>query len=105
MAHYKCDEQITVFHLILQVYRSPSLKEQVYNPVMPLAARTIERKDSILRAHGGVCVCVCGGCVNICMYVCALYVGVWLCVHIHLCQCIQNNGQVQGHVSVITQVQ
>ena len=61
------DEQIiTIFHLVLQVYCSPSLKEHLHNPVMPLLARTIQRKESILRAHGGVCAqggvcaCVCG---------------------------------------------
>ena len=26
--------------------------------------------------------------MNICMYVCVLHVGVWICIH--LCQCIQN---------------
>ena len=32
--------------------------------------------------------------VVVCEYmrVCVLHVGVWICVHIHLCQCIQNGG-------------
>ena len=51
------DEQITVIHLVLQVYCSPSLKEYLHNPVMSLLARNMERTVSILRAHGGVCMC------------------------------------------------
>ena len=76
------DEQIiTIFHLALQVYCSPSLKEYLHNPVMPLLACNIERKESILCAHGGVCG----------------HMGVWwLYVHTHqcvnLCQCHQNSG-------------
>ena len=68
------DEQIiVVIHLALQVYCSPSLKEQVHNPVMPLLARNKERKETILRAHGGVCACV----------------GVWwLCVMCVACGCV-----------------
>ena len=54
------DEQIiTIFHLVLQVYCSPSLKEHLHNPVMTLLARSIERKESILHVHGVVCACVC----------------------------------------------
>ena len=56
------DEQITIiFHLALQVYCSPSLKEYLRNPVMPLLACNIERRESILRAHGGVWTYGCCG--------------------------------------------
>ena len=63
------DKQIiTVFHLILQVYCSPCLKEYLHNPVMSILTCNVERRGSILHAHGGVCACV----------------GVWwLCVNIH----------------------
>ena len=82
------DEQITtIFHLVLQVYCSPSLKEHLHNTVMTLLACDIERKESILHAHGGgvggggggggVCVCVC---VYVCVCVC-----VCLCVCVVLC--------------------
>ena len=100
------DEQIIVIlHLVLQVYCSPSLKEQIHNPVMPLLARNKERKETILRAHGGMCacVCVCGGCV------------MWVCCCVYICICViisasafrmlDTNLQVYVHVSVITQVQ
>ena len=82
-----------IFHLVLQVYCSPSLKEHLHNPFTSLLACIIERRASILRAHG-VCVHVCVWwlCVNVCMYVCELHVGVCLCVHTHLCKCIQNGG-------------
>ena len=89
------DEQtITIFHLVLQVYCSPSLKEHLHNPVMPLMARNIQRKESILCAHGDVCMCVL------------------LCVHMH-CVIISDSAfrmvdtslQVYVHVLVITQVQ
>ena len=54
------DEQIiTIFHLVLQVYCSPSLKELLHNPVMTLLACKKERTGSILHAHGVVCACVC----------------------------------------------
>ena len=73
------DEQIIVIiHLVLQVYCSPSLKEQVHNPVMPLLTRNIERTVSILRAHGvGVCVCVvlCVACA-------------WVCGCVYICICV-----------------
>ena len=72
------DEQIIVIiHLALKIYCSPSLKEHLHNLVMPLLARHMERTASILRAHG-VGVCVCG-------VVCCMCMGVWLCVHMHLC--------------------
>ena len=70
-------EQITIFHLVLQVYCSPSLKEHLHNPVMPLLTRHIERAVSILCAHGSVCgacvlhvccMCVACGCVVVCAY-------------------------------------
>ena len=68
------DEQIKViFHLVLQIYCSSSLKEQVHNPVMPLLACIRERKESILHAHGGVC-----------MHVCVW----WLCVMCVACVCV-----------------
>ena len=85
------DEQIiTIFHLGLQVYCSPSLKEYLHSPVMPLLARKIERRASILRAHGGVCVW-------------------WWYVNIHFV-CISTNvfrmvDTSLQHISVITQVQ
>ena len=47
------------FHLPLQVYCSPSLKELLHNPVMTLLACNKERTGSILHAHGVVCACVC----------------------------------------------
>ena len=63
---YCTDEQIiTISHLVLQVYCSPSLKKQVHNPIMPLMARNKERKETILRAV--VCVWWCG-CVVVCTY-------------------------------------
>ena len=63
------DEQIIIiFHLGLQVYCSPSLKEYLHNPVMPLLAHSKERRASILRAHMVVCVVVV--CAYICMFVC-----------------------------------
>ena len=96
------EQIIAIFHLVLQVYCSPSLKEHLHNPVMPFLARSKERRASILHAHGGGCACVFGGCV---------WIYVWLCVHahqcVHLCQCHQNSGynlQVYVHVSVTTQV-
>ena len=84
------DEQIIVIiHLLLQIYCSPSLKEHLHNPVMPLLARNIERTVSILCAHGGVCarVGVWWLCVMCCMCVCdvCVHAGVWLCVHMDLC--------------------
>ena len=89
------DEQIiAIFHLGLQVYCSPSPKEHLHNPVMPLLARNIERRGSILCAHGGVC-----GRVGVC----------WWCVNIH-CVCISTSvfrmvDTSRQHISVITQVQ
>ena len=55
---------------------------------MPLLACTIQRKESILCAHRGVCmyVCVACGCVD-------------MCIHIHLCQCIQNGGYKSTSIS------
>ena len=84
------DEQIIVIiHLVLQVYCSPSLKEQIHNLVMPLLARNMERTVSILCAHGGVCayMCVVVVCDVCCMCVCdvCVHAGVWLCVHMDLC--------------------
>ena len=86
------DEQtITIFHLVLQVYCSPSLKEYLHNPVMPVLARNIERTASILCAYGGVC-----GRVGVW----------WLCVNIHFV-CISTSAfrmvdtSIQ-HISVIT---
>ena len=110
------DEQIiTIFHLVLQVYCSPSLKEQVHNPVMPLLACIRERKESILHAHGGVCarvgvwwlcvVCVCGGCVwCVCTCVCGcVYISVIISASAF--RMVDTNLQVYVRVSVITQVQ
>ena len=106
------DEQIkAIFHLVLQVYCSPSLKEYPHNPVMPLLARTIQRKVSILHAHAW-CVCACVCVVVMCeyMHACVLHVDVWTCVHIHLCKCIQNGGYkftrtcISNHISAIEQV-
>ena len=37
-------EQIIIFNLVLQVYCSPSLKELLYNPVMPLLTCNNKRK-------------------------------------------------------------
>ena len=124
------DEQITILHLALQVYCSPSLKEYLHSPVMPLLARTIQRKEPILCTHSGVCTwCVCGicvcvcvcvvVCVHVCVCVCVCvvvvfeYMCVCLCVAcgcVHmctctLCQCIHmdTNLQVQVHTSAIEQ--
>ena len=73
------DEQIIVIiHLVLQVYCSPSLKEHLHNPVMPLLTRNKERKETILRAHGGMCACVC-------VVVVCEYIRVCLCV---ACGCV-----------------
>ena len=88
------DEQIKIFHLVLQVYCSPSLKEHLHNPVMTLLACKMERTGSFLCAQGVVCVCVCVGvcvwvCVwvgvhkCICIFVRFICMGVWLCVHVH----------------------
>ena len=78
------DEQlIVIIYLVLQVYCSPSLKEQVHNHVMPLLARNIERTVSILCAHGGVCVHVC---MCVCVRVmCVAYVCVNVCGGCVLC--------------------
>ena len=65
------DEQIIIFHLVLQVYCSPSLKEHLHNPVMTVLACNIQRKESILCAQCCVCVhkytcifvCCMSGCV------------------------------------------
>ena len=47
------------FYLPLQVYCSPTLKELLHNTVMTVLACNKERTDSILRAHGVMCACVC----------------------------------------------
>ena len=89
------DEQIKViFHLVLQIYCSPSLKEQVHNPVMPLLARKEERTVSILCACSGVCacVCVCDGCICIYMHVCVL--------HVHGCEVVCTCALVCAFLSV-----
>ena len=79
------DEQIiTIFHLVLQVHCSPSLKEHLHNPVMTFHACSIERTDSILCAHGGVCGVVC---VNVHAYLCVAWAGVW-CVYMCISVCI-----------------
>ena len=82
------EEIIVISHLVLQVYCSPSLKQHLHNPVMPLLACTKQRKESILCA----CVCVC---VDMCTYT---FVSV-------VFRMVDTNLQVQKHVSVITQVQ
>ena len=88
------EEIIKIFHLVLQVYCSLSLKEYLHNPVMPLLARKKKRRASILCAHGGVCEYMCGG----------------VCKHISMCICVSairtvdTNLQVYVHVSVTTQV-
>ena len=68
------DQQIiTIFHLALQVYCSPSLKEHLHNPVMTLLACNIERTVSILCAHGVMCGVVCMNivcCMCMCVVVC-----------------------------------
>ena len=99
------EQIITIIHLGLQVYCSPSLKEHLHNPVMSLLTRSMQRKESILHAHGGVCalhvcVVVCDVC---CMWVCG-------CVVVCICICVIISAsafrmQVYVHVSVITQVQ
>ena len=107
------DEQIiTIFHLVLQVHCSPSLKEQVHNPVMPLLARTRERKESILCSYGGVCaytcvmfVCECTFMFVCCMWVCGcvyMRISVYICVSAF--RMVDASLQVYVHVSVITQV-
>ena len=94
------DEQIiTIFHLVLQVYCSPSLKEHLHSPVMTLLACNMERTGSILRAHGVVCGCVCNVVsINVNAYLCVACACVCGCVYmcisvcIHLCQCLLNGG-------------
>ena len=88
------EEIIIIFHLVLQVYCSPSLKEHLHNPVMTLLACTIERKEPILCAHGDVCMCVL------------------LCAHMHCAiisvssfRMLDTSLQVYVHVLVITQLQ
>ena len=111
------DEQIIIIsHLILQVYCSPSLKEYLHNPVMRLLACNMERRVSILHAHGGVCacvcVCVCGGCMCIhihvyvlhvhgCVVVCACTL---VCAFVSAIRTVDTNLQVCVHVSVTTQL-
>ena len=91
------DEQIiTIFHLALQVYCSPSLKEHLHNPVMTLLACNIERRVSILCAHGVMCGVVC---MNICVlhvHVCGcVYKWISLCIHLHSAfQMVDTNLQV-----------
>ena len=98
----------TIFHLILQVYCSLSMKEHLHNPVMTLLACNIKRTVSILHAHGSVfgCVCVCDVCVNVhgceVVYTCAL-VCAFMCVSTF--RMVDTNLQVYLHVSVITQAQ
>ena len=100
------DEQIiTIFHLALQVYCSPSLKEHLHNPVMTLLACNIERTVSILCAHGVMCGVVC-------MNICVLHVHVCGCVYkcirfVHsFAQCLPNGGYKSTSIlSVITQAQ
>ena len=87
------EEIIVISHLVLQVYRSPSLKQHLHNPVMSLLACTKERKESILYAYGGVCMCVC-----VCGYV-------YIYIRVSVFRMVDTNLQVQKHVSVITQVQ
>ena len=70
------------FHLPLQVYCSPSLKELLHNTVMTLLACNMERTGSILHQHGVVCACVCGVvCVNVHAYLCVK------CVCMVVCTC------------------
>ena len=110
------DEQIiTVFHLVLQVYCSPSLKELLHNPVMPLLARIIERRGSTLCAHSGVCACVCVWWLYVHTHACLCVACAWVCgcvcMHISVCICVSairivdTNLQVYAHASVTTQVQ
>ena len=63
---------------------------------MSILARNIERRGSILCAHGGVHVWVCGGG---CM---CMYISVFICVS--AIRTVDTNLQVYGHVSVTTQV-
>ena len=100
-------DRSTIFHLVLQVYCSPSLKEHLHNSVMIVLACNIQRKESILCAHIVLCVCVCinihayllhewvCGCVYTCISVC-----------IHVCKCLPNGGYKSTIIlSVITLVQ
>ena len=87
------DEQIiTISHLVLQVYCSPSLKEYLYNPVMTLLARNMERRGSILCAHGGVCACVCVWWLYVHTHTCLCVACAWVCgdvcMHISVCICV-----------------
>ena len=73
------DEQIkTILHLVLQVYCSLSLKENLHNPVMPVLARNKERKESILHAHGSVCACVC-------VWLCVMWMCGWVHIYVDVC--------------------
>ena len=89
---------------------------------MTLLACNVERTDSILRAHGVVCACVCGVvCINVRAYLCVACACVCSClymcisVYIHVCKCLANGGYKSTdklylqnmclHVSVITQAQ
>ena len=56
--YYACVYTNTLCRTRSRVYCSPSLKEYLRNPVMPLLARHKQRKESILCAYGGVCMCV-----------------------------------------------
>ena len=83
------EQIIIIFHLVLQVYCSPSLKELLYNPVMCLLACTMERTASILCIHSGVRACVCVCVVVVCAYTCLCVECSWVCggVCMHISAC------------------
>ena len=103
MAQHKVtEEQIIIFHLALQVYCSPSLKQHLHNPVMTLLACKIERTVSILCANV-LCV-ACAWCMVVCTsaLVCAfMWVSAFRMVDTNLqvyVQCNSNQTNTAEHI-------
>ena len=101
---------ITLFHLVLQVYCSSSLKEDLHNPVMTVPACSMQRTVSILCAH--VCVCVVWVVLYVreCtfMFVCYMYMVcgcAYMCISV--CHCVSALRMVDTSLQVylITRVQ
>ena len=84
MAHHKW--QMTIFHLILQIYCSLCLKEHLHDPFMSVLACNIERTVSVLRAHGVMCVCGVV-CINVHTYLCVACACVCGCMYMCISVC------------------
>ena len=85
------ENQRIIFHLGLQVYCGPSLKEHLHNPVMTHPACNIEWKVFILHTYGDVCMFVwCCVYEYKCMFVHYMCIMVYGCVYtcISVCHCV-----------------